>query len=167
MMLHIRSQKKIHIIGLLLSVIGPLSVVLGQSHDKSVVIMQAVAPVFPPIAVAAAQDGTVVVDVEIDAKGIVKSLQVVEGPKLLHKVVEIAARRWIFSAIEDKAILRTVRLSFIFKLVSQETSSEELLPIFRPPYQVEVRTRYPTINKYAKQSSKHKRQVLRTNNDPR
>jgi len=167
MMIHVRNSKFFQVFGLLLLMIEPLNIVLGQSHDQPVVVVQAVAPVFPPLAVTAAQDGTVVVDVQVDAKGTVKSLQIVEGPKLLHKVVEIATRRWVFAATEDKTDSRTVRLSFVFKLVSKETPSEELLTIFRPPYQVEVRTRFPTITKYADHPSKHNRRSLRTRNNLR
>ena len=159
-------RQSFFLIGLLPLMVGPLGPALGQSHDHPPLVVQAVAPVFPPLAVAAAQDGTVLVDLHIDAKGAVETLQIVEGPKLLHRVVEIAARRWMFSTAETKMATRLVRISFIFKLVPQKTSSEEILPIFRPPYQVEVRTRFPTITKYTNQESKHKRRVRRRQNDP-
>jgi hypothetical protein len=128
----------------------------SQVQDQPPAVTQAVAPVFPPLAVAAGQDGTVDVDVQINAKGIVESAKLGTGPRILRKAVEIAATRWTFVPAEEKANLRAAHLSFVFKLLPSETPSEELLPIFRPPYCVETRTRYPKITKYADSPSKRK-----------
>jgi len=154
-MMHIRNLLVAIIIGPLMLASEALNLVLGQSQDRSAAVVQAVAPVFPPLAVAAAQDGTVIADARISPNGVVKSVQIVEGHKLLRKVVEITAKRWVFASTQERTDLRTVRLSFVFKLVPKETPSVELLPIFRPPYQVEVRTRFPSITKYSTRR-KHK-----------
>jgi Gram-negative bacterial TonB protein C-terminal len=145
------------ILGLLYLTVGSAGGALMQSNDRPALVVQAVAPLFPPLAVAAAQDGTVLIDLHLSPKGNVESTDIVGGPKLLQKVVEIAARRWIFSTAESATAPRIVRLSFIFRLVQKDTPSEELLPIFRPPYQVEVRTRFPSIGKYTKQTHQKRR----------
>lgn len=146
-MIYIRSLRPPLIIGILMLASGILNVALTQAPDQSIAVVQAVAPVFPALSVFTLQEGTVVVDVQINAKGAVELVKIGACPKTLQKAVEIASRRWLFAPTEVKANLRTARLSFVFKLVPTETPSEELWPIFRPPYQVEVKARIPKITK--------------------
>ena len=80
---------------------------------------------------------------EIDSSGKVTSVRTVEGIRLLGAAAEKSARRWIFNPEDIKT--RTVRLTFTFKLVQDDAPADELLPIFLPPYQIEVRRALPKV----------------------
>lgn len=108
-------------------------------------VVKAVAPAYPVIAIAADVGGTVTIEVQIDVRGLVTAVRAVDGPKLLRAAAEITARRWIFSSVEDQTKARVVRLLFAFKLMPKDTPQDELLPIFMPPYQVEVRQAKGTL----------------------
>lgn len=116
-----------------------------QPASQSPSVVKAVAPFYPAMAATLRISGTVVVEVEIDLHGSATSVRIVDGPELLHKSAENAARRWLFVSADDQASIRTARLSFTFKLMPRDVSPDELLPIFLPPYSVEVRGREPDI----------------------
>lgn len=117
----------------------------AQTQDK-VPVVKAVAPVYPPFAIAVRDEGIVKADVSVNRKGIVQSVKVSAAPKLLQTVVEIAARKWVFATDESKQVLRTIQLSFHFQIVPGNTPSDELLPVFKPPYEVEIKAKPPKVN---------------------
>ena len=102
-------------------------------------VLRAVAPNFPPLAVAAKASGAVLVEVEVKPNGDVSSAGAIDGPKLLRKSAELAAKRWRFNVVGPVQRLRKVRLTFTFTLMPKDTPSEDLTPIFKPPYAIEVR----------------------------
>lgn len=112
----------------------------GSVANEEPLVVSAVAPVFPPIAVATNTSGEVVIEVEINAAGEVMSAKTVAGHSLLREVrtFEETARRWRFVPAADK---RTARLTFVFRIMPKATAAEELTPVFTLPYQVEVRHR--------------------------
>lgn len=102
--------------------------------------MEAIPSTYPPIAIAAKVSGTVVVRVKIRPDGIVESADVVSGPKLLHKPAKIAAEKWVFNKSSEKnQKTRIVDLNFIFIILPEGATSEELLPTFLPPYSVKIK----------------------------
>src|SRR5687767_9693528 len=65
--------------------------------DAPPAVVSAVAPFFPPIAMATRALGTVVVEVKVDEAGAVTSAEVVSGHLLLKVTCLRAARRWRFA----------------------------------------------------------------------
>jgi hypothetical protein len=109
-------------------------------------VLEAVAPVYPQEAVSPkAIMGDVRVDVQVDSRGAVASAHAVSGHPALYKVTESAARRWVFSSAGADAGMRAARLLFRFRFVDYRTSADELGPIFKPPFEVEVRAKEPVI----------------------
>jgi len=101
--------------------------------------VQAVAPAYPPIAVTVGAAGTVVVEVQLRADGTVSKIQTIEGVGALAAAAENAAGQWKFVGTDRQDSKRSVRLTFVFKIMPRDTPRHELLPMFLPPYRVEVR----------------------------
>jgi TonB family protein len=124
-----------------------------HTHTEQPEVVMAVAPIFPPVAVASNTSGRVVIEVQVDAKGTVSMAKIVDGDALFRqgKIYEATARRWRFAAAKDGAGLRTARLTFVFKIMPNNTPSAELTSVFMPPYQVEVRHKpfEPVVDKQA------------------
>ncbi len=107
-------------------------------------VISAAAPVFPAIALAARQLGEVVVEVKIDSAGKVTSARA-DGPPLLRRASEVAARRWKFAAAEGNSDARTARLTFVFRESEKRLPESEVTPVFVPPYKIEVTHNAPRI----------------------
>jgi TonB family protein len=131
------------------------AVSLQSTSTKQPEVVMAVAPIFPPVAVASNTSGRVVVEVQINAEGNVSMAKIVDGDTLFRqgKIYESTARRWRFAAAKAGSDLRTARLTFVFRIMPNDTPPAELTSVFMPPYQVEVRHRpfEPVVDK---QSSK-------------
>jgi hypothetical protein len=111
-------------------------------HARSVespAVIQAVAPIFPIPNKGNIAVGNVIVEVQLDSKGMVIQAKAVQGHPNLYPVCERAARRWLFAAGPDSNS-RTVRLTFVFRIMDVLTPPEELGPIFSLPYKVEIRS---------------------------
>lgn len=105
--------------------------------SEQATVVEAIPATYPPIAMAANVSGTVVVRVKIKSNGKVESADVIKGQKLLHKPAKVAAAKWVFEESNEKT--RFVDLNFIFEILPEGASSEELLPIFLPPYSVKIK----------------------------
>ncbi len=118
-------------------------------------VVMAIAPIFPPVAVASNTSGKVVVEVQVDAAGTVTAAKIIEGDLLFRqgKIYEATAQRWRFATAKDGTSLRTARLTFVFRIMPKDTLPADLTSVFMPPYQVEVRHKpfEPVVDK---QSSK-------------
>ena len=99
-------------------------------------VEQAVAPGYPPLAVAGRVGGSVAVDVRVSERGVVISATVAEGDALLRQASLDAARLWQF---KPQPSSHPARLIFSYKLMPKNTPEAELGAIFKPPYWVEVR----------------------------
>lgn len=117
---------------------------LSQSTLPQPMVLQAVAPIYPVVAASARVSRTMTVEVKINTEGKVTSTRIVEGNRLLDKAAENAARRWIFVAVNEESV-RSARLTFTFKLMPEDAPADELLPIFMPPYHIEVRRAMPKV----------------------
>lgn len=106
-------------------------------------VIQASSALYPDVAAAARASGNVVIEAKVDSRGTVTSVRTVEGIRLLGAAAEKSARRWIFTPEDVKT--RTVRLSFTFKLMPDDTPADELLPLFMPPCSIEVRRVLPKV----------------------
>src|SRR3954467_9968147 len=121
--------------------LSSVSVTLAQDNLP---VREAVAPIYPAVALLSRTIGVVIVDVQIDSGGSVTAVRTVSGPMVLKPISELTARRWLFAA-SDSAGTRSVRLTFRFTIVPDKTSSAERTPIFRPPYEVEIREVVPQL----------------------
>ena len=115
----------------------------AQSSEQPTVV-RAVAPVFRlpekgPYAV-----GSVIVEIEVNAAGVVTTAHAVQGHPLLYPAAENAAKRWLFAPISGESKVRSVRLKFIFRIMDDETEAD-LTTVYLPPFEVEVRRVVPAI----------------------
>jgi len=116
--------------------VGFVRYAFAQQTNQPKVIL-AVAPTYFPLALSSHTSGEVVIEVKIDSKGLVTDARGLSGKPILIADSKYVARRWKFEPSEDSAV-RTARLTFVYRLVPKETPIEELLPIFKLPYRVEI-----------------------------
>jgi TonB family protein len=118
-----------------------MPITMWQSSLVHPKVVEAVPPIYPHIAATKKFEGKVIVLVRINHEGVVVSATAIEGNKFLQTVAENAAKKWIFAVatINESSDLRIVQISFDFKIFPKKTSETELQPIFKPPYEIEVR----------------------------
>lgn len=114
-----------------------------ESSSEQPHVLRAVAAVYPHIAAVAGASGIATIDVDISASGAVKSVRVVAGPRLLGRAAEKSARQWGFAPTKESAGIRTARLIYVFKLMPENTAPEDLVTVFNPPFQIEIRAASP------------------------
>lgn len=100
---------------------------------------RAVAAKYPDIATQARVQGTVLVKVRVNDKGVVLEANANDGPLLLRASAEQASRRWAFGASEEPE--RTVVLTFIFRLVEPDACDQDTMPAFLGPTSIDVPAR--------------------------
>ena len=108
----------------------------GQ-QSEGVGVLEAVPPIYSQIAVNARASGKLLVEVEINSDGSVASAHAIQ-PNIFRPAAERAALRWRFVPSTD-AKLRVVKLVFHFKVMDRPVEASDLVPIFKPPYEIEVR----------------------------
>lgn len=111
-----------------------------QPAGSSLSVIDAVAPVYPGVALALPKGGSVVIEVAVDQKGAVLGAKPLEGSLLLYQPSLEAAKRWKFSGTNQE---RTLDLTFIFRVVAGDAQAADTTSIFHPPYTVEVRRKMP------------------------
>jgi TonB family protein len=117
----------------------------SAQSQPSALVVEAVAPVYPQAAISPKpMMGSARVEVQVTAAGSVVSTRLAAGHPILYQAAEAAARRWVFSP-SGGAGARTITLLFKFTFVDYRTPEGELGPVFRPPFEVEVRAREPVI----------------------
>jgi TonB family protein len=120
---------------------GPVNALDQSSADEPPAVVSAVAPYYPPIALAAHPIGRVVVQVTIDPGGAVTAANAVSGHPLLQKACEVTAKRWRFIEAKDSHSARQTWLTFVFSFRADKKGASEAerdLITFTPPYPVEV-----------------------------
>src|SRR5712691_8290304 len=114
----------------------------GQEANKpcpdQTAVTAAVAPTYPLIALSSHTSGELVVEVKIKWDGSVTSVQAISGSPVLAGGSNHVARLWKFAAAADRTGIRTARLTFVYRLVPKDTPTDQLLPVFKPPYRVEI-----------------------------
>lgn len=118
------------------------SAIVTPLHARSIdgpSVIQAVAPIFPIPDKGNIAVGSVAVEVQLDSKGVVTQAKAVQGHPDLFLVCESAAKRWVFAASPDSDV-RTVRLTFVFRVMEDPTPEQDLGPIFLLPYKIEIRS---------------------------
>jgi TonB family protein len=115
---------------------SPTRVFDGPPFQEAPRVVYAVRPAYPAVAAAKRISGTVIVDVEIDPKGLVKTATVRSGSSILRKAAKDAAVRWRFNGAESSDSFRSAQLIFIFHPTSYVPEPDE--PDFKRPYQMSV-----------------------------
>jgi TonB family protein len=110
-------------------------VTIAQTSEEQPKVTKAVAPVYPHIAANVGSQGKVVVEMVIDRVSNIIRLGAIEGHKLLRQAAVDAGERWRFAPFTSGTATRTIHLTFIFRLVTDDKKQETS---FSPPYQVEV-----------------------------
>lgn len=119
----------------------------AQKPEESVRVLEAVAPVFPTILIAAVERGRTTVEVIVGEDGQVKSIGEVKAPAPLRRTLTAVARKWRFVPVDKGFGVRKIELVFVITMVSSDAKSEDLFPVFRPPYEVETKVRAPILSK--------------------
>jgi TonB family protein len=112
----------------------------GIAQQTQARLVEAVAPVYPMLAVYSSTAGEVTVRLTIEATGMVTAAKVIHGPKLLTASAEAAARKWRFAASGSET---EVNVSFVFRILPKGTPEPELATRFRYPYEIEIRRVVP------------------------
>jgi len=131
----------------LLGLIAALSVIVvlvstaaAQNEDEVVKVRAAVAPFYPPAAMALLEEGRFEIPVRITPKGDVADADFKGVSKWFAPALKLIVPKWKFSAAPpNQKTDRTVTLVFVFVIKPQGTNRLDLLPIFRPPFEVEIR----------------------------
>ncbi|HKO60053.1 MAG TPA: energy transducer TonB [Pyrinomonadaceae bacterium] len=110
----------------------------GQGNGDQPEVILAVAPNYFPLALSTHTSGEVIVEVKINSEGVVTAVRAISGKAILIADSKYVARRWKFISTTDKRSTRTTRLTFVYRLVPKGTPIDQLLPLFKPPYRVEV-----------------------------
>lgn len=108
----------------------------AQVATDQLAVVLAVAPTYSPTALHTHTSGEAVVEVKINPDGSVISAEGVSGSPLLIGGSQSAALRWKFAS-GSKGV-RVVRLTFVYHLAPRGTPVEDLVAVFKPPYQVEI-----------------------------
>jgi TonB family protein len=127
------------LISFLVAAYAGCSVFAQANSSKALAVEAAVAPTFPPIAVAANVSGDVIVEVKVGEKGEVLETRSSNAHPLLREASESAAFRWRFVPDASGEKARVVQLTFSYRILPLKTPATELATIFMPPYSVEVR----------------------------
>ena len=112
----------------------------ANGQNKQMLLVEAVAPVYPSVAAYTGTSGKVNVKVTVDRTGSVSAARIVEGSKLLRTAALEAARKWRFSASDEG---QETTILFSFRILPKGTSESELAVHFRPPLEIEVRRMVP------------------------
>jgi TonB family protein len=112
----------------------------ATAQQDQVLLVEAVAPVYPMVAVYSSTTGEVTVKLTIDKTGAVISAKVIQGHRLLAASAEDAAKKWRFGAGSGDA---EITVGFVFRILPKGTQEAELATRFRAPYQMEIRRVIP------------------------
>lgn len=135
-----RVRSSISVVGILFAMVMFVLVASGQDTDEAVNVRAAVAPFYPPAAMALLEEGRFEIPVKIAPNGDVGEADFKNVSKMFAPALKLIVPKWKFSAAPpNQKKDRTVTLVFVFVIKPQGTNRLDLLPIFRPPYEVEIR----------------------------
>jgi hypothetical protein len=119
------------ILVLIITSIMPSAYAISQTPGL-LEVRQAVAPVIPLLVLVARINSEVIVELEIDREGAVRSAHITQGHPLLRKLTEDAAMQWQFEAAQEER--RKVTLTFVYNYGTASLDA----PIKVLPYQLEL-----------------------------
>ena len=112
-------------------------------------------PTYAALASSARIQGSVMLDLTVNAAGTVISVNAISGHPLLRKLSTEAARDWRFRPITD-GLLRVARLLFTFRILDRERDERVRSPVFHSAYRIEIRRGIPSVQS----RRKHNRQLI-------
>lgn len=118
--------------------------VVRNPQPLEIDVVRAVPAVYPILAAAAKESGTVVVEIRIKTDGTVTEVKTLDGQEVFRAAAERSARQWVFNAVEDPHLLRTAHITYLFKLMTGTSNPEDLVPVFFPPFSLEIRGTIPS-----------------------
>jgi len=150
-----KQRRRISVIGILSVMVLFVSVAGGQDTDETVKVRTAVAPFYPPAAMALLEEGRFEIPVKIKPNGDVADADFKSVSKWFAPALKLIVPKWRFSAASpDQKADRTVTLVFVFVIKPNGTNRLELLPIFRPPFEVEIRDMPPLVETPSRKSKR-------------
>lgn len=114
--------------------------------DEAPSVVLAVAPTYPPIALASGIGGEVEVAVTIKADGSVSSARITSGHRLLREGCEDAAKEWKFAEVTESKEERKARIIFAFFAAAPRTPGKKLTTVFRLPLRIEITRRMNVVS---------------------
>jgi TonB family protein len=117
----------------------------AQDSQQAITVVSTTPPKYPPIARAARVEGTVLVEVIIDADGKPISSKTKEGHVLLKQDAEKTALEWKFNPSSREDNWRKVEIAFVYSLKAKDATASENEARFIPPGRFEFIYQYPTI----------------------
>lgn len=114
---------------------------------KQPAIVTAVAPGYPREAIAEKIEYSYEWALKVDAQGVPVSATYTVSHVLLEDAMREAAMKWRFAPSMRGEGERIVRIIFTYRLMPRGTSESELAPVFKSPFEIEIRA--------AELSSKH------------
>ena len=99
---------------------------VAAQAPEQLAVVRAVAPVFPVPEKGGYAVGSVIVQTEVNADGVVTTARAVQGHPFLYHAAENAAKRWLFASIVGESS-RSVRLKFIFKIMDDGTAGSRFV----------------------------------------
>jgi hypothetical protein len=125
---------------IVLSILISSQTAIGKEIGETPIVKKAFACPYPTIALVARISGKVIIEVEIDEQGFVKSAKTIEGHVLLNSLAEISAKKWVFNSMENKP-QRTAQIIYNFIIVPFNGRAEDYSPVFISPNEFEIRDR--------------------------
>ena len=119
-----------------------LAAVIAPAQQPAIAVKEALAPQYPPIAVAVRVQGTVEVRIEIESGGAVVKAEAIKGPAMLQTSAIQAAKKWKFAS--DPATNRVSVIKFIY-LLGSEDDQDETQTVFLPPDAIRISHRPPKV----------------------
>lgn len=105
-------------------------------QSKGPEIREAWAAVYPRLALIERIAGDVVIRVNVGKDGLPAKVTATSGNKFLYEETLAAVKKWTFQADGRE---HKIDVTMSFRLVPVTTPPSELAPIFKPPYQFEIR----------------------------
>jgi hypothetical protein len=115
------------------------------SPSAGPVVVSAVAPRFPDIAVQARVSTTLEVCVAVGADGVPSTAALDPPFRIMKPAVEAAALQWRFAPAASDTEPQKVRLRFVLRLIPKGSPPADETSVFRPPYEIEIRHIEPEL----------------------
>jgi hypothetical protein len=129
-----------------------VSILVVNAQEQSSIkeqpkVIKAIAPKYPPAAVAVKAESQVIIDVKVNQNGEVVSADVKSGHPLLRKISENAAKKWLFEPFTNSKSNQKATLIFSFRF--SKDKKDEAVTVFKQPFEMEVVSDWYIYNEIA------------------
>ncbi len=116
------------------------AVAFAQEPAAQPRLLEAVAPLYPMVAVYSDTSSDVVVNVIIGKDGSVTAAKAVSGHPVLYAAAEAAAKKWRFAPGDSE---NEAKITFTFRIMPKATPQADLATRFLPQFHIEIRRTIP------------------------